>query len=176
MNAPLDPPLFPAGELAPSTSADPRQRLRRIDDLAAFPGRLGELIAGLDDRILERPYRNWTLRQIVHHLADAQLHGYLRFKAALAEELPTIRPFDETAWSARPEARSGPMSPTIDLLMSLYKVWVDLIRQMAPHEWERAYFHPEANAAISLDRALAIYEWHGRHHLAQIVWRVEHLD
>ncbi len=176
MNAPLDPPSFPAGELESSTSTDPRERHRRIDALAAFPGRLSELIARLDDRVLDRPYRNWTLRQIVHHLADAQLHGYLRFKSALAEELPTIQPFDETAWTARPEARSAPLAPTIDLLTSLYAVWIDMIRRMAPHEWERAYFHPEANAAISLDRALAIYEWHGRHHLAQIAWRAEHLD
>ena len=157
---PFQPPALPLG---------PAERVRLIDAIGGTPARLREAVAGLDDAALDRPYRSggWTVRQVVHHVPDSHLNAYCRFRMALTEDEPTIKTYDEARWAELSEARSGPIEPSLVLLEALHVRWVATLRAIGAEEWSRAYRHPEMGR-VSLDTALALYAWHGRHHVAHI--------
>jgi hypothetical protein len=119
---------------------------------------------------LDTPYRpgGWTVRQVVHHLPDSHLHAYTRIKLALTEEEPTIKPYEEARWAELPDARTGPIDPSLALLESLHQRWLLLLRQLRPSDFERRFRHPEHNRMFALDETIALYAWHGRHHVAHI--------
>jgi uncharacterized damage-inducible protein DinB len=168
------PPQYPAGPFVANDTDDDRRRGAWVDEIVCAPTRLREVVSGLADEHLDRKYRNWTIRQIVHHLADSHLNSYVRFKLALTEERPTIRPYDETLWSLLADAQRAAIEPSLQLLEGLHARWVYLIRAVPPEGFARAFYHPENQEVVPLWRALAYYAWHARHHTAQIEWVKKH--
>jgi uncharacterized damage-inducible protein DinB len=166
----MEAPQNPAGPYEPDTAYVAARRDAYITEIAAAPVRLRRAVAGLSAAQLETKYRNWTIRQITHHIADSHLNGYVRFKLALTEDRPTIKPYSEGAWSELPDAQALGIEATLPLLDGLHARWVSLLQAMTPEQYARTYFHPEWNAVVPLFEALGYYAWHGRHHTGQIAW------
>lgn len=167
---------YPIGSFSPPGDLDGEARKTLIDQIAAAPARLREAVAGLDDARLDTPYRpgGWTVRQVVHHLPDSHANAYVRFKLALTEETPTIGTYDEAAWAELGDSRA-PIALSLDLLEALHERWVLLLRSLAPRDFARTLHHPEFEDLLSLDVLLALYAWHGRHHVAHITSLVERM-
>jgi hypothetical protein len=161
---------YPVGAFQFDGDVRPRTREQRIGDIAAAPAHLREAVAGLTPAQLDTPYRpgGWTVRQVVHHLPDSHLNAYTRIKLALTEEEPTIKPYEEARWAELPDARTGPVEPSLALLESLHQRWLLLLRQLRPSHFERRFRHPEHDRIFVVDEAVAMYAWHGRHHVAHI--------
>jgi uncharacterized damage-inducible protein DinB len=166
----MSPPQYPAGPLEPEDHYGPQRRGELIAGIEAAPATLRRAVAGLSDGQLDTRYRNWAVRQIVHHLADSHVHSYVRFKWALTEERPTIKPYNEEHWVALADARAGDISAPLALLEGLHACWVQLLRSMSEEQFARSFFHPETRETVSLNAALCYYVWHCRHHTGQIVW------
>jgi len=160
---------YPIGKFKFPETVSPDDRSKFIDQIDATPARLRAAIAGLSPEQLETPYRpgGWTVRQVVHHVPDSHLNSYVRFKLALTEEEPTIKPYHEDRWAELADARTVPVEVSLALLDSLHRRWVALLRSLAPNDWARTFRHPELGL-VSLDKNLALYGWHGRHHEAHI--------
>ena len=140
-----------------------------VDAVAALPAELRAAVAGLDAARLDTPYRDggWTVRQVVHHVADSHMHAYARMKFALTADAPTILPYDEARWAELPDARLDP-GVSLALLDALHARWAALLRALPPDAWDaHAYVHPEMGR-VPLRTALGIYAWHGRHHVAHV--------
>lgn len=161
---------YPIGPFKFSGEVDPGRRDGWIAEIAVAPDRLRSAVAGLSDGQLDTPYRpgGWTVRQVVHHLPDSHLNAYTRMKLALTEDEPTIKPYDEARWAELPDARSAPVEPSLALLVFLHQRWVLLLRGLTPADFQRHFRHPEHGRTFGLDEALALYAWHGRHHVAHI--------
>lgn len=146
------------------------ERAGAIDAIAAAPAALRAAVAGMTDADLDTPYRpgGWTVRQVVHHLPDSHMNAYVRLKLALTEERPTIRPYDEARWAELPDSRDVPVEVSLALLEALHLRWVALLRALPPASFERTLIHPEWPEPMSLDRLVALYAWHGRHHVAHV--------
>jgi hypothetical protein len=169
-------PQFPAGQYVAQSDYDAAHRAELINDLASTPAALSALVSSLTDDQLDTKYRNWTIRQIVNHLAESHMNAYMRFKWALTEDNPTIKPYDETRWSDLIDAKTGSIEPALELLSGLHAKWDATLRNMTDEQFERAYFHPELNENVSLKSALPTYVWHCHHHSAQIKWLIEKHD
>jgi uncharacterized damage-inducible protein DinB len=147
-----------------------REQIRSwIQALENLPADLRKATEDLTDAQLETPYRpdGWTVRQVVHHLADSHANSYLRFRRALTEENPSVTAYDEKVWAQLPDARSAPIDDSLRLIGALHARWTALMKELTPEQWKRTYNHSEMGR-VPLDKALALYAWHGRHHLAQI--------
>ncbi len=164
------PPLFPAGEFDQVALIDDSHKSLLIKKIGSAPERLRSALEGLSDTQLNTPYRNWTIRQIVHHLADSHMHSYIRFKWALTENDPMIKAYDESAWSELEDARTSEIEPSLQLLEGLHRRWVTVLQTMTRSDYDRSFQHPETGEVIQLSLAIAYYAWHGRHHTAQIMW------
>ncbi|MBM3725273.1 MAG: putative metal-dependent hydrolase [Acidobacteria bacterium] len=160
---------YPIGGHQTPAAISAEDRERWIGHLEQLPGRLRELTAGLNDAALDTPYRpgGWTVRQVVHHLADSHMNAYLRSKFALTEDNPTIMPYDEVAWAEMADGRALPVEVSLGLLEGLHRRWVTMFRSLTPEQFTRTFFHP-ANGVTSLEQQLALYCWHSRHHTAHI--------
>lgn len=165
-----DDPRYPIGRFEPPDSTDAASRRAAIGVLAELPDRLATAVAGLDDRQLDTPYREggWTVRQLVHHVADSHLNAYTRFRLTLTEELPTIRTYDEKAWARLPDATTLPTAPSLQLLEGLHRRWVALLDSLDAEAYERELHHPEFKEPLKLWWLLAMYDWHSRHHVAHV--------
>lgn len=143
-------------------------RTTAIAEIAGTPDRLQNAVRGLTADQLDTPYRpeGWTVRQVVHHLPDSHLNSYCRFKLTLAEHRPVIRTYDEAQWARLPDV-SDAIEPSLDLLDALHRRWVYLLERISDEQWSRQLEHPELGA-MRLDELLALYAWHGRHHVAHI--------
>lgn len=161
---------YPVGPWIWPTEVTPAERARHIRDIEDLPAKLREAVAGLDPRHLDIPYREggWTIRQIVHHVPESHMNSYIRFKLALTEENPTVKPYDEALWAKLPDASTAPIELSLNLADALHQRWVIVLRSMTDGEFERTYYHPE-NGTHKLDAIVGLYAWHGRHHAAQIV-------
>jgi uncharacterized damage-inducible protein DinB len=150
-----------------SISADERRGL--LAEMAEAPARLRRAVEGLSPEQLDTPYRpgGWTVRQVVHHLADAQMNWYVRTRLALTEDRPVVKPYEEARWAELPDARGGPIEPSLALLDALYARWVALFDSLTEGDWRRAMLHPERGVFV-LETVLPMHAWHGRHHTAQI--------
>jgi hypothetical protein len=166
----MSPPQYPAGPPQPEEHYGPQRRGELIAVIEAAPAVLRRAVAGLSEGQLDTRYRNWTVRQIVHHLADSHVHSYVRFKWALTEERPTIKPYNEGHWVALEDARAGDISTPLALLEGLHACWVQMLRSMSEEQFARSFFHPETRETVSLNAAVCYYAWHCRHHTGQIVW------
>lgn len=166
----MEPPEFPVGPFR--EEKDPFLRKDElITSIEHAPRNLRAAVQGLTDAQLDTLYRNWTLRQIVHHLADSHLNSFVRFRLALTESTPTIKPYDEGLWSGLPDSRTAEVGTSLRLLEGLHARWGILLRSMEAEDYARTFFHPETGKELSLAYALGSYEWHGRHHTGQILWR-----
>jgi hypothetical protein len=161
---------YPIGKCEYPETVSPAERERDMAEMAAAPGRFREAVRGLDDRQLDTPYRpgGWTVRQVVHHFADSHMNGYVRFRLAITEEVPTIKPYDEKKWAELADARSAPLEPSLQLIDSLHQRWVTLLRSFSEADFARTLRHPELGGVVRLDTYLTSYAWHCRHHAAHI--------
>lgn len=139
-----------------------------------LPTALEAAVNGLTDSQLDTPYRDggWTVRQVVHHVADSHLNAYCRFRLTLTEDNPTVRPYDEKAWAKLPDAASGPIGPSRSLIRSLHDRWSRLLATLEMADYDRPLHHPE-NGDLTLWDLLNSYQWHCRHHVAHITALVE---
>src|SRR5438093_540985 len=160
---------FPIGRFEWKGPGNSSQRTQYIDEIAAAPERLKRAISGLSNEQLDTPYRpeGWTVRQVVHHVPESHMNSYIRFKLALTEDQPTIKPYDEARWAQLPDCQSTPLEVSLALLESLHDRFVRVLRSMKPEEWKRTFKHPELGL-MPLEKNLALYSWHGRHHVAHI--------
>jgi hypothetical protein len=161
---------YPIGRFAPVASSLPGIRAANMRTLALLPERLRAATGGLTDAQLDTPYREggWTMRQVVHHVADSHANAYIRWKLALTEDWPTIKPYDEAAWAELQDSRWAPIEGSLALIEALHGRWVALMETLTEEEFHRGYTHPERGRQ-NLASALAMYDWHSRHHTAHIV-------
>ncbi len=141
-----------------------------IKDIERFPARLKQVVNGLDDSQLDTPYRpdGWTIRQVVNHLADSHMNSLIRFKLALTEEEPTIKPYYEERWAELADSKTMPIGPALLLLEGLHQRWTVLLRSLNAQDLKKTFIHPEHGKRFRLDENIGIYAWHGNHHLAHI--------
>jgi hypothetical protein len=165
----LDDLRFPIGVFSVPASSMPGIRTAHIQTLRLLPERIRAAVSGLNDVQLDTPYREegWTSRQVVHHVADSHANAYIRFKLALTEDWPTIKPYDEAAWASLSDSRWLPVESSLALITALHGRWVELLESLCDDDFHKGYTHPE-NGRLNLAKALALYEWHSRHHTAHI--------
>jgi hypothetical protein len=161
---------YPVGRFQPADSYSTRDLAENLERLSVAPKRLEHVLRGLTGAQLDTPYRpgGWTARQVVHHLADSILNGNARFRWALTEDEPTIKPYDENAWSALLDATAGPLEPSLAIFEGATTRLVQLLQAFGPRDWARRFYHPESKRHFRLDTALALYAWHHEHHVAHI--------
>ena len=140
-----------------------------LADIEQAPALLHAAVKGLTPAQLDTPYRpgGWTVRQVVHHLPDSHMNCYVRFKLALTEDEPTIKPYAEDRWAELADSKATPIEVSLTLLDSMHTRWVALLRSLTPEQWKRRFRHPE-RGVVSLEQTIAMYAWHGRHHVAHI--------
>ena len=160
---------YPIGRYERKQDLSPEERRAAIEKIANAPAQMRAAAAGLSRDQLDAPYRpdGWTVRQVIHHVPDSHLHAYARFKWALTEDQPTIKPYDEKTWAVLSDSRDTPIDVSLALLATLHERWVVLLRAMRPEEFARRLNHPEIGI-ITLDSLLDSYAWHGAHHIAHI--------
>jgi hypothetical protein len=165
----MDDLRYPVGKFRFPDSVSAPELALFIDQIAEAPARMRGAISGLSDSQLDTPYRpgGWTVRQLAHHVPDSHINSYMRFRLALTEEEPVIKPYEEKRWAELPDARSMPVEPSLMLLESLHARWVPLLRSLSDADWKRTFRHPELGL-VSLEKNAALYAWHGRHHVAHI--------
>jgi len=161
---------YPIGQFDRSKGPNtPEERKKLIDTIAEAPEHLKQAVTGLNGKQLDTPYREggWTVRQVIHHLADSHINSYVRYKLALTEDNPTIKPYKEAAWAELADSRVTPIDVSLALVDNLHARWVVLLRSLKAEDWARNVTHPEAGL-MSLDKMLGLYAWHGQHHVAHI--------
>jgi len=160
---------YPVGpfEFAGTLSNGQRQTL--IDQIAATPEKMRAAVEGLSDEQLNTPYRpeGWTVRQVVHHVPESHMNSYVRFKLAVTEEEPTIKTYFEDRWAELDDAKQAPIGLSLNLLEALHERWVWFLRSLKDADFQRTFRHPELGT-VSVDKNIALYAWHGRHHVAHI--------
>jgi hypothetical protein len=167
---------YPVGKFDPKPELTHDERVLLIQQIADAPAKLRQAVRGLREEHLDVPYRQggWTIRQQVHHLPDSHMNAYIRFKLAMTEEQPPIKPYKEDLWSELVDAKSSPIELSLTLLESLHSRWVIFLRSMKDADFGRTLMHPE-NGLMKLDRVLQLYAWHGRHHIAHITSQRERM-
>jgi uncharacterized damage-inducible protein DinB len=160
---------YPIGKFSYDGHLTQDQKRAFLDDIAQTPKNLRAAVQGLSAAQFDTPYRpgGWTVRQVVHHVPDSHLNSYMRFKLALTEDEPTIKPYAEDRWAELADSKATPVEVSLTLLDSLHDRWVRLLRSLTPEEWKRTFRHPDLGA-MTLEKTLALYAWHGRHHVAHI--------
>lgn len=160
---------YPIGKFTPEQTLTDKRRSELIEQIAAVPASLREAVKGLSQEQLDTPYRpgGWTVRQVVHHLPDSHLNAYIRFKLALTEDKPTIKPYEQQMWAELPDAKGADVEMSLRLLEGLHQRWVLLLRSMKPTDFKKEYVHPESGVNV-LEKTFQMYAWHGRHHVAHI--------
>jgi len=160
---------YPVGKFDWTTVSEP-EFPKLIAQIADAPGALRSAVAGLSPERLETPYRagGWTVKQVVHHIPDSHLNAYTRFKLALTEVQPTIKPYNEAAWAELADSQTVPIDVSLTLLETLHARWVALMRSMSAADFGRTLRHPEHDRVLTLGQMLGLYAWHGRHHVAHI--------
>jgi uncharacterized damage-inducible protein DinB len=163
-------PRYPVGKFESRTELTQDERRGMIDTIAAAPVRLREAVRGLTEEQLDTPYRDggWTVRQVIHHVPDSHLNAYIRTKLALTEDVPNIKPYDEAVWAELEDSRSTPPEVSLTLLESLQARWVVLLRSLSEADFKRTFRHPEHGGIQTIDWLVALYSWHGRHHVGHI--------
>ena len=161
---------YPVGKFNWDVPVSEAENPKLIAQIAETPGALRSAVAGLSPNQLETPYRpgGWRVKQLVHHIPDSHLNAYTRFKLALTEVEPTIKPYDEAAWAELADSQEVPIDVSLALLESLHARWVALLRSMDAADFRRTLRHPEHNMVLTLGQMLGLYAWHGRHHVAHI--------
>jgi uncharacterized damage-inducible protein DinB len=159
---------YPIGKFQWTGPNTETERAAFIEQIATLPQKLRAAVANLNDKQLDTPYRpgGWTVRQTVHHIADSHMNAYVRFKLALTENEPVVKPYDEKAWANLPDSKL-PVEVSLKLIDGMHERWAVLLRTMTPPDYNRKLSHPELGI-VELDRYVALYAWHSRHHVAHI--------
>jgi uncharacterized damage-inducible protein DinB len=163
-------PRFPIGPFQrPAGPLDSASRRTLIDEIERMPAIFRGIVSTLDETQLDTPYRpgGWTVRQVVHHVPDSHMNAYIRFKLALTEDNPTIKPYNETAWAEVADTARTPVDTSLRMIDALHERWVILLESMEGSDFTRPLQHPE-RGPMTLDMMLQLYSWHGRHHVAHI--------
>jgi hypothetical protein len=165
----MDDLRYPVGKFHFDGEVTDALRAKWLDEIAETPARLQAAVRGLGPEQLDAPYRpgGWTVRQVVHHVPDSHMNSYVRFRLALTEAEPTIKPYHEERWAELADAKAAPIEPSLSLLEALHERWVTLLRSLSSEDFERTFRHPELGV-VSLNKNVALYAWHGRHHVAHI--------
>jgi uncharacterized damage-inducible protein DinB len=160
---------YPIGKFHYDGPPNEEQKQEFLDDIARTPVNLRAAVNDLSEVQLDTPYRpgGWTVRQVVHHVPDSHMNSYMRFKLALTEDEPTIKPYAEDRWAELADSKATPIEVSLTLLDSLHDRWVRLLRALEPEDWKRTFRHPDLGA-MTLEKTLALYAWHGKHHVAHI--------
>lgn len=160
---------YPIGEFKYEGPLTDDQRAAFIGKIEETPARMRAAVAGLNDEQLDTPYRpgGWTVRQVVHHVPESHLNSYVRFKLAITEDEPTIKPYFEDRWAELDDARQAPIALSLDLLEALHRRWVWFLRSLKQADFQRTFRHPDLGI-VSVDKNIALYAWHGQHHVAHI--------
>jgi hypothetical protein len=160
---------YPVGEFDISAPVTPAMRAPAIDEIAALPTRVRNAVKGLTDAQLDTPYRpgGWTVRQVVHHIADSHMNGFIRVRLSLTETTPTIKPYDEKLWANLADMKL-PVDSSLEIIDGLHTRWAALYRTLTSDDFARTFFHPEMGRTMALDTHLQMYAWHCRHHVAHI--------
>jgi hypothetical protein len=160
---------FPVGKFSYERPYTDAERSTLIAQIEQAPAELRRAFEQLPAGGLDTPYRpgGWTARQVIHHVPESHMNSYLRFKFAMTESEPTIKPYDEAVWAVQPDVATTPPEVSLALLEALHLRWVSFLRSLKPDDFKRAYRHPELGL-VTLDRALGLYAWHGRHHAAHL--------
>jgi hypothetical protein len=161
---------YPIGKHQFAGSLSPQHMEQYLNDIAALPEKLKKEVAHLSAAQLDTPYRpgGWTVRQVVHHLGDSHMNAFIRFKLALTEDRPIIKPYMEAAWSDMEDNRHMAVETGLDLVTALHARWMVLLRGLSIAQLQRSYIHPEYKKEYSLEEAVSAYAWHSNHHLAHI--------
>jgi len=162
-------PRYPLGKLMYEGLADEATRAKRITIIAETPAKFRAAVSGLTEAQLDTPYRDggWTVRQLAHHVPDSHMNAYIRFKWGLTEDAPTIKVYDENAWSQLADSKTTPVEVSLNLLENIHTRWMNILRSMTSKDFERKLVHP-ANGEMTLDKVLNVYAWHGPHHTAHV--------
>lgn len=161
-------PRYPIGQFEYSGPYSEAERKQMIEELVQLPAKLRSAVSGLSEQQLGTPYRDggWTLRQTVHHVADSHMNSFVRFRLALTEDNPPVKPYDEKRWADLADMKE-PVEVSLKLLEALHQRWVVMLKSLGPAEWKRTMSHPEWGK-LDLDKALGLYAWHSKHHTAHI--------
>lgn len=167
---PLETLKYPIGRFDYDRDVPFAEVSRHMETIVELPGKLAELVHGLSDSQLDTPYRpdGWTARQVVHHLADSHGNALSRYKLALTEDNPTIRPYHEDLWAELADGKTAPVTVSLQLLAALHQRWAVLLDSMREADFGRTYFHPQSQRTFALRQVTALYAWHGNHHFAHI--------
>jgi hypothetical protein len=165
----MNDPRYPIGKFNYEGPPSEEQRKKLIEDIAQTPAALRAAVNGLSPERIETPYRDggWTVRQVVHHVPESHMNAYIRFKLALTEDEPTIKPYEEDRWAKLSDVQSTPLEVSLSLLELLHDRWVRVLKSIRPEEWKRSFKHPQLGV-VPLEKNLCLYSWHGRHHVAHI--------
>jgi hypothetical protein len=168
---------YPIGKFSPPVSYTNDDIRHWINDIKILPGKIRQAVISLNEKQLDTQYRTggWTIRQVIHHVADSHMNSLIRFKLALTENNPTIKPYEEADWALLPDYRL-PVESSLRILEGIHQHWVTLLESFGEKEWGRTFTNPESGQTIPLKRALALYAWHCRHHLAHITETVKKFD
>lgn len=160
---------YPIGKFSPQESYTTQNLNEFIQRIADLPHKLEAAIRNLNETQLDTPYRDggWTVRQVIHHVADSHMNAYIRIKWTLTEDTPLIKAYSEKAWAETPETKADP-SVSLDLLKALHKKWVILLKGLTPVELKKAFIHPDTKKSVTLETLMGLYAWHGDHHLGHI--------
>jgi uncharacterized damage-inducible protein DinB len=160
---------YPIGKFSYSGPSTEQQKADFLNAIAQTPAQLRAAVEGLSEAQFDTPYRadGWTVRQVVHHVPDSHLNSYVRFKLALTEDEPIIKTYAEDRWAQLADTKATPIEVSLTMLDSLHDRWVRLLRSLSPEDWKRTFRHPDLGA-MTLEKTLALYAWHGRHHVAHI--------
>jgi len=161
---------YPIGKFIKPESFNAEQLQSWIQDIRSLPKQLREVTSGLNEEQLNTPYREggWTVAQVVHHLADANMNAFIRIKLILTEDLPTIKPFEENDWAETTEARDYPIEASLKLLEGLQERWAALLESLIEQDFHRELYHPAMRTKMNLYTCVAMYAWHGKHHVGHI--------
>lgn len=160
---------YPVGVFKASSDHSHRARRSRIQAIATLPDTLDEVLREASEEALDTPYRpgGWTVRQVVHHLADSHINAYVRFRLAVTEDHPTVKPYDQQLWASLPDATTGAVEPSLRILRGVHERWVGFLTALPAEAFRRTVNHPELGS-ITVDWLLDQYAWHCRHHLGHV--------
>lgn len=160
---------YPIGKYEPQSFSG-KLKEQWLKDIQLLPQELENAIVNLDEAQLDTPYREggWTVKQVIHHVADSHMNGYTRFKLALTEDNPGIKPYNEKEWALLEDVATVPVNVSITLLHALHQRWYNAIKDLSDEQWQRTVFHPEQQKSISIWFLLGLYAWHGKHHTAHV--------
>lgn len=168
---------YPIGRYQVEENIDRAAVNRFINEIELLPQRLADAVKGLKPEQLRTPYRpeGWTIQQVVHHIADSHMNSYIRFKLALTEDKPMIKPYDEKLWAELPDSKLTDVGVSLDLIKALHKRWAILLKQLSKEELNKEFLHPESGLK-KLNETICHYAWHGNHHLAHITSLKERMN